>query len=89
MKCIAWSRDSKLLSARAVQHEYQSQHSLRSPTSCTLLCPGVICFMLTPPLQYAAVVVDVGPYERLLRDGTRAIRARCTAVDTRKVFQIC
>src|SRR5262245_5561415 len=74
MALTACSRDSKLLSARAVQHAHQRQHLLRSPAWCALLCHGVICMVLPPPLLPIAVGLSVGQDEQLLRDGIRVTR---------------
>jgi len=66
--------DRKLLSARAVQHEHQSQHILRYPASCALLCHGVVCLVLTPPRPYAAIGLSGGQHEQRLRDEKHATR---------------
>ena len=66
------SKGRKLLYARAVRHEHQRQHILRSPASCVMRCHGVLGMFLSILLPDAAVACSCGHYEQLLRYGNRA-----------------
>ena len=56
-----------------------------NPALTSLVCPAVPWSRLPcvdPTTPVCRCCLRRGPYERLLRDGTRAIRSRCTSVDT-------
>jgi len=50
-----------------VQREHLSQKTLRLPTCCVKLCPGVLRVFLSTPLVYAAGTCYFGQYQQLLR----------------------